>query len=200
MGRCVQLSPLSMDASAAKIKLYISAIAVYALCFGAGLVHSWMLLLTFSGDGGESTLTAFYQQLGSNGTQRYQGIPTSSNTCIDSWSDINYVNQQYNSGSRDPQEAPDTLIKYSFSDGGYNPRTYQLYLYNDTVCEGLTPEPGSDEALDQDKNKANAVYDLSGLAGTRVKNGRQVRSFYVDIRTPRLLYGVSDEMDGQPLS
>ncbi|KAK6362603.1 hypothetical protein TWF730_000060 [Orbilia blumenaviensis] len=85
----------------------------------------------------------------------------------------------------------DKLIKYSFTEGVFNPRSFMLFLYNDTNCEGLTPKTdanGQDAKFDRRLNAPHAVYDLSGLAGTALKKPRKVQSFYVATDTPRYLY------------
>ncbi|KAK6357740.1 hypothetical protein TWF718_002048 [Orbilia javanica] len=85
----------------------------------------------------------------------------------------------------------DELIKYSFTEGVFNPTSFMLFFYNDTNCEGLTPQPGARGHKAQFNRRVNAphaVYDLSGLSGTTLQKPRKAQSFYVATDTPRYLY------------
>ncbi|KAF3916667.1 hypothetical protein ABW20_dc0105168 [Dactylellina cionopaga] len=158
-------------------------------------VRPWILRLTFSGGGSNATRVETYGQSMTSGSGNYKGIPTHTNECRDVWTPVNkkHVDSQYLSGSRDPSEVSDKLVEYSFIEGVFNPRSYTLYLYNDTTCEGLTPSPLPDGRVnlnfDKVLNKPHAVYDLSGFAGTRLKKLRIVRSFYVQTDSPRFMLG-----------
>ncbi|EPS39058.1 hypothetical protein H072_7158 [Dactylellina haptotyla CBS 200.50] len=158
------------------------------LLISISVVRPWMLELTFSGDSGNSTRSETFEQIATNQTMRLKGIPTHTNECVDTWTAANFVDIQYLSGSRDPSEISDQLIEYNFHEGVVNQKGFSLYLYNDTVCEGLTPAPGTDTkgtAFDAKLNSAHRVYDLSGPAGTTLKRPRKVRSFYVETELPR---------------
>ncbi|KAK6516099.1 hypothetical protein TWF506_006010 [Arthrobotrys conoides] len=163
------------------------------LVFFVSIVKPWMLRLTFSSDGAETTRVQTFEQLYTNGTQKYLGTPTHTNKCIDVWTPVNrpYVDAQHKSGIRQAADMSDELIKYSFTEGVFNPTTFMLFFYNDTNCEGLTPEPGAkgqEAQFNRRQNAPHAVYDLSGLSGTKLKKPRKVQSFYVATDTPRYLY------------
>ncbi|KAK6508810.1 hypothetical protein TWF481_003578 [Arthrobotrys musiformis] len=167
--------------------------SIIALLFFVSMVKPWMLRLTFSSDGGRTARVQAFEQIYTNGTQRYLGTPTHTNQCIDVWTPVNkpYVDAQHESGIRQAADMSDELIKYSFTEGVFNPSSFMLFLYNDTNCEGLAPEPDANGDVPQFNRRLNAphaVYDLSGLAGTTLKKPRKVQSFYVATDTPRYLY------------
>ncbi|KAK6535809.1 hypothetical protein TWF281_000059 [Arthrobotrys megalospora] len=167
------------------------SISVVAFILFISVAKPWMLKLTFSSDGGKTSRLQTFEQMYTNGTEKYIGTPTHTNKCIDIWTPVNYVDSQYEAGIRQAADESDQLVKYSFTEGVFNPRSFMLFFYNDTKCEGLTPEPNAEGQAAQFNRRLNAphaVYDLSGLSGTTLKKPRKVQSFYVATDTPRYLY------------